>query len=73
MIYAVHIFEGLTTKDKNNNVVGGVAESWEISEDGLSIIFNLRDNAKWSDGKPVTADEFVYSFRRRRFWICKSS
>ena len=64
MIYAVHIFEGLTTKDKNNNVVGGVAESWEISEDGLSIIFNLRDNAKWSDGKPVTADEFVYSFRR---------
>lgn len=64
MIYAVHIFEGLTSKDKNNNIVGGVAESWEISEDGLKIVFHLRDNAKWSDGKPVIAEEFVYSFRR---------
>lgn len=64
MIYAVHTFEGLTTKDKNNNIIGGVAKDWEISEDGLTIIFHLRDNAKWSDGKPVVADEFVYSFRR---------
>ena len=64
MIYAVHVFEGLTTKDKNNNIVGGVAESWDISEDGLTMTFHLRDNAKWSDGKNVVADEFVYSFRR---------
>ena len=64
MIYAVHIFEGLVTKDKEGNIVGGVAESWEVSPDGLNIIFHLRDNAKWSDGKKVTADEFVYSFRR---------
>ena len=64
MIYAVHIFEGLVTKDKENNIVGGVAESWEVSPDGLNIIFNLRDNAKWSDGKKVIANDFVYSFRR---------
>lgn len=64
MIYAVHVFEGLTTKDKDNNIVGGAAESWNISKDGLSITFHLRDNAKWSDGKNVEAKEFVYSFRR---------
>nr|ADB22525.1 oligopeptide-binding protein 3 [Brachyspira pilosicoli] len=64
MIYAVHVFEGLVTKDKEGNIVGGVAESWEVSPDGLNIIFHLRDNAKWSDGKKITADEFVYSFRR---------
>ena len=64
MIYAIHTFEGLTTKDKNNNIIGGVAKDWEISEDGLTIIFHLRDNAKWSDGKKVTAEDFLYSFRR---------
>ncbi|PCG20312.1 peptide ABC transporter substrate-binding protein [Brachyspira sp. G79] len=64
MIYAAHVFEGLTTKDKDNNLVGGVAESWDISDDGLTMTFHLRDNAKWSDGKDVTASEFVYSFRR---------
>ena len=64
MIYAVHLFEGLVTKDKEGNIVGGAAESWEVSPDGLNIIFHLRDNAKWSDGKKITSDEFVYSFRR---------
>lgn len=64
MIYAVHIFEGLTSKDENGNIIGGVAERWDISKDGLSITFHLRENAKWSDGKNVVADEFVYSFRR---------
>ena len=64
MIYTVHVFEGLTTKDKDNNIIGGVAESWDISEDGLKMTFHLRDNAKWSDGKNVEAKEFVYSFRR---------
>ena len=64
MIYTTHFFEGLTTKDKDNNIVAGVAENWDISEDGLKIVFHLRDNAKWSDGKKVEANEFVYSFRR---------
>ena len=61
MIYAVHVFEGLTSKDENGNIIGGAAESWDIAEDGLSITFHLRENAKWSDGKNVVADEFVYT------------
>ena len=42
----------------------GVAKSWDISPDGLTYTFHLRDNAKWSDGTPVTAHDFWYSFRR---------
>ena len=42
----------------------GVAESWEISADGLTYTFHLRDDAKWSDDTPLTAEDFAYSFRR---------
>src|SRR5262249_5477555 len=42
----------------------GVAESWDRSADGLTYLFHLRNNARWSDGSPVTAEDFVYSFRR---------
>ena len=62
--YVIHAFEGLTTKDKNGNIVGGVAESWEEFDDGARYIFHLRTNAKWSDGKPVLAEDFVYTWRR---------
>ncbi len=58
-----HTFEGLTTKDKNGVVVPGMAESWTTSEDGLTWTFKLRD-AKWSDGKPVTAQDFVTGWTR---------
>lgn len=63
-IYIQHAFEGLATRDKNNKIIGGVAESWDISEDGLTYTFHLRENAKWSDGQKITADDFVYSWRR---------
>ena len=62
--YILHAFEGLTKTDKNNNIVPGVAEKWDVSEDGLTYTFHLRTNAKWSDGKPVTAHDFQYSWRR---------
>ena len=62
--YVIHAFEGLTTKDKDGNIVGGVAESWEELDEGIRYIFHLRTNAKWSDGKPVLAEDFVYSWRR---------
>lgn len=42
----------------------GVAESWEISDDGLTYTFHLRDNARWSNGDPVTAHDFIYAWRR---------
>jgi len=63
-IYMIHFFEGLTKRDVNDRMVPGMAESWEISEDGLKYTFYLRKDSKWSDGKPVTANDFVYSFRR---------
>lgn len=62
--YILSAFEGLTRKDQDNNIIPGVAERWEISEDGLVYTFYLRTNAKWSDGKPVTANDFVYAWRR---------
>ena len=64
VIYIQHVFEGLTTRDRNNQVVEGVAESWDISSDGKIYTFHLRTNALWSDGKPVVAEDFVYSWRR---------
>ena len=42
----------------------GVAEKWEISDDGRVYTFHLRDNARWSNGDPVTAHDFLYSIRR---------
>ena len=58
------LFEGLTTVDANGRIVPGAAESWEVSGDGLRWTFHLRPDSRWSDGKPVTAADFVYSFKR---------
>ncbi|MGE5501555.1 MAG: peptide ABC transporter substrate-binding protein, partial [Ignavibacteriales bacterium] len=54
---------GLTTDDAQGNAIPGMAERWETSPDGLVWTFHLRD-ADWSDGVPVTADDFVFSLRR---------
>ena len=64
MIYILHAFEGLTKKDKNNKIIGAAAESWDINEEGDIYTFYLRTNAKWSDLKNVTAEDFVYTWRR---------
>lgn len=56
------ISEGLT-RNTGGNVTPGIAESWDISEDGCVYTFHLRD-AKWSDGQPITAGDFVYSWQR---------
>ena len=61
----VALFEGLTVLDEASSApLPGVAESWRVSPDGLTWTFKLRANARWSDGTPVTAGDFVYSFRR---------
>ena len=58
------LFEGLTTYDAKANVVPGAAESWDISDDGLTYTFHLRKDGKWSNGDPLKAEDFVYSLRR---------
>jgi len=59
------IFEGLTVRDPATlRPVPGVAESWEVSPDGLVWTFHLRENARWSDGSVVTAEDFAWSWRR---------
>src|SRR6185295_2649330 len=57
------IFEGLTTYSPDGQVVPGVAEKWEVSDDRKTYTFHLRDS-KWSNGDPVTAEDFVYAWRR---------
>ena len=60
----ITIFEPLLIINENNEVVGGQAESWEASEDGLTWTFTMRDGLKWSDGTDLTAKDFEYSFKR---------
>ncbi|AVX19891.1 oligopeptide transport system substrate-binding protein [Carboxydocella sporoproducens DSM 16521] len=57
------LFEGLTRYDKDGKIAPGMAEKWEISEDGTKYTFHLRD-AKWSNGDPVTAKDFEYAWLR---------
>ena len=58
------MFEGLMTEDKFANPIPGAAESFTVSDDGLTYIFNMRRGNTWSDGTPVTAHDFVFAFRR---------
>ncbi len=58
-----YLSEGLV-RNKGGVIVPGVAESWDVSEDGLEVIFHLRADAVWTDGTPVTAEDFRYSFIR---------
>ncbi len=58
------LFEGLMNQDADGNLVPGVATSYDTNDEKNVYTFHLRDNAKWSDGKPVTAGDFVYAWRR---------
>ncbi len=62
-IVLVNVFEGLAKTDENEKAVPGMAEKWEMSEDGTTYTFHLRD-AKWSDGEPVKAQDFEYAWKR---------
>ncbi|EPX84680.1 ABC-type oligopeptide transport system, periplasmic component [Rubellimicrobium thermophilum DSM 16684] len=61
---ARQLFEGLLNQDAEGNVIPGVATEWEVSEDGLTYTFHLRPEARWSNGEPVTAHDFVYAWQR---------
>ena len=56
--------EGLYTLDADGNAIPAIAKSYDVSEDGLVYTFHLREDAKWSNGEPVTANDFVYAWRR---------
>ena len=60
----LHLFEGLLTVDQDGQLAPGQAETWETSEDGLTWTFHLREGLKWSDGTDLTANDFVYSWKR---------
>ena len=60
----LNTFEGLVTYDESNSIVGAMAESWDISDDGLVYTFKLRDGLMWSDGTALTANDFVYTYLR---------
>ena len=55
---------GLMALDENGNPVEDLAESYEVSDDGLVYTFKIRDNANWSNGEPVTANDFVFAWQR---------
>jgi len=61
-VVLAHVMEGLISYDDNDQLIPGVAERWEIREDGAT--FWLRDDAMWSDGQPVTAHDFEFAWKR---------
>lgn len=60
----INIMEGLTKFGPDFAPAPSLAESWDISDDNKTIVFHLRKGVKWSDGKPLTAHDFVYSWKR---------
>lgn len=63
--YIKHLFEGLMKYGWNGEgVVNGVADNYTVSDDGLVYTFHIRDDAKWSDGQDLTAEDFEYTFKR---------
>src|SRR5262245_1210981 len=67
--YEVWNLEYATLTDKaakDFSVAPGLAESWKVSDDGLTVTYTLRDGLKWSDGQPITADDVAYTINRSR-------
>ena len=57
------VFEGLTRVNQEGEVEEGMAESWDVSDDELTYTFHLREDATWSNGDPVTAEDFEYAWK----------
>lgn len=58
------LFEGLTSRDGTGRIGPGMADRWEISEDGLTYVFHIRDQARWSNGDRLTAHDFAAAWER---------
>ena len=63
-LVTLDLFMSLSTPGMNGRPIPGAAESWTVSPDGKTYLFKLRPNSRWSDGKPLTAEDWVWSFRR---------
>ena len=63
-VVTADLFEGLTVYGPDASIQAGLALSWDIAPDGRSYVFHLRPGLVWSDGSPLTAEDFVYSLRR---------
>jgi ABC-type transport system substrate-binding protein/class 3 adenylate cyclase len=61
-----HVFSGLLQTDRDLNVMPSLADNFRVSADGLSYLFQIRGTARWSDGEPVTAHDFVETWQRLR-------
>ncbi len=58
------LFQPLLGRDADQQLIPGAARSWDVSADGLTYVFHLRPDGRWSNGDPVTADDFVFALRR---------
>ncbi|MEE8463460.1 MAG: peptide ABC transporter substrate-binding protein [Gammaproteobacteria bacterium] len=58
------LYEGLTRLGPDGQVIAGAASSWDVSADGRTYTFHLRSEARWSNGDPLTAHDYVFSMRR---------
>jgi len=58
------VFNGLIKYDKDLHFEGDLAESWDVSDDGLVITFHLRPNVRWQDGVPFTADDVLFTYQK---------
>jgi ABC-type transport system substrate-binding protein/class 3 adenylate cyclase len=61
-----HLFRGLLIVDRDLNVMPSLAENFRVSSDGTTYLFQLHDDARWSDGEPLTAHDFVYTWEHVR-------
>ena len=64
--FVAHLFQGLLLVDRELNVVPAMADNMRVSSDGLTYLFRLREGVRWSDGEPVTAEDFVFAWRAIR-------
>ena len=60
----LNIMDPLVLLDADNEPQPSMAESWDVSDDGKTVTFNLRSDGKWTNGDPVTAEDFEYSWKR---------
>ena len=64
--FAELLFRGLLMVDSELNVVPGMADNFRVSSDGITYLFRIKEDARWSDGEPVTADDYAFAWRRMR-------